>query len=89
MTKAMKLELPAEIEARIQSKIDSGLYRDATEVVSAAMAALERDESGMAEIPDNVDELRAMIDVGLEDMRAGRVTTVTSESELRALIESL
>ena len=53
------------------------------------MAALERDESGMAEIPDDVDELRAMIDVGLEDMRAGRVTTVTSESELRALIESL
>lgn len=52
---------PADVEQRVQSQLETGLYPTEEDVLRAAMTALERERDD-----------RASIQAGIEDMEAGR-----------------
>ena len=82
----MKVELNPAFEKLVQEKVESGLYRDADEVVRDALRLLDRqiriDE-------EKLEALRSAIQLGVDDVEAGRYIEISSEEELDALFESL
>lgn len=82
----MKIELNDAFEKLVREKVESGLYRDAEEVVRDALRLLDRqiriDEEKLA-------ALRASIQLGIEDVEAGRYVEISSDEELDAFFESL
>ena len=82
----MKVELNPAFEKLVQEKVESGLYRDADEVVRDALRLLDRqiriDE-------EKLEALRAAVQLGVDDVEAGRYIEMSSEEELDALFESL
>jgi antitoxin ParD1/3/4 len=66
----MNIHLTDELERLVQSKVQSGRYNSASEVVREALRLLEeRDELRAI----RKDELRKRIAEGLEAVKAGRV----------------
>jgi antitoxin ParD1/3/4 len=66
----MNVSLTPEIEALIESKVKSGMYNSASEVVREGIRLLQqRDEMREAKL----NALRAEIQKGIDDMEAGRV----------------
>jgi len=82
----MKVELSGAFEQIVREKVESGLYHDADEVVRDALRLLDRQ--------DRIDEekleaLRAAIQLGIDDVEAGRYIEISSDEELDALFQSL
>lgn len=82
----MKVELNPAFEKIVREKVESGLYHDADEVVRDALRLLDRQ--------DRIDEekleaLRAAIQLGIDDVEAGRYIEISSDEELDALFQSL
>ena len=66
----MHVSLTPTLEKMIQEKVDSGLYNSASEVIREALRLLyEREEYQQRRIL----ELRREIQLGLDDVEAGRV----------------
>ncbi len=61
----MAIELKPEIEAKLHQKVTEGSYPSVSDLVEAALAALNRDEF-------HREQLRQMVNQGLEDLEAGR-----------------
>ena len=57
----MNYPFPADVEQRVQSQLETGLYPTEEDVLRAAMTALERERDDLASIQ-----------AGIEDMEAGR-----------------
>ena len=57
----MNYPFPADVEQRVQSQLETGLYPTEEDVLRAAMTALERERDDFASIQ-----------AGIEDMEAGR-----------------
>jgi len=69
----MNVSLGQELEKFISGKVSQGRYQTASEVVREALRLLEeRDKVREA----HLSALRREIDVGLNDIRAGRVTNL-------------
>lgn len=65
----MNVSLTPEIEALIESKVRSGMYNSASEVVREGIRLLhQRDEMREAKL----NALRAEIQKGIDDLEAGR-----------------
>jgi antitoxin ParD1/3/4 len=65
----MNVSLTPEIEAIIESKVKSGMYTSASEVVREGIRLLQqRDEMREAKL----NALRAEIQKGIDDLEAGR-----------------
>lgn len=65
----MNVSLTPEIEALIESKVKSGMYNSASEVVREGIRLLQqRDEMREAKL----NALRAEIQKGIDDLEAGR-----------------
>jgi antitoxin ParD1/3/4 len=60
----MAIQLPPDLEARIQQKVAAGFFSDADEVVREAMRLLDAQER-------QLDELRAKLQVGLDQLARG------------------
>ena len=74
------MKLSANVAAMVESIIDLGVYESAEEVLTAALQdfiAVQKIE------PDDDIDLRAKIDVGMADVRAGRLV----EFDLEGIIE--
>ena len=67
----MTITLTDELEELINEKVRSGAYKSADEVVMASLRLLKAKEEGM-------DALRLEIMRGVEDVRQGRFTTITT-----------
>jgi len=70
------VSLTDRLEAWVREKVDSGLYNNASEVVREALRAkmlAERSEAEKLEI------LKAELEKGMEDVRAGRVRKYSLE----------
>jgi len=68
----MNVSLTSELERFISDKVSEGRYQTASEVVREALRLLEeRDQVREA----HFRALRQEIDLGLRDVRAGRVTS--------------
>lgn len=68
----MSESISPEMEATIAAKVESGKYATATEVVRVALNEREERERKLA-------ELRAEIQLGIDDLEAGRFVTMTAE----------
>ncbi|HXQ14197.1 MAG TPA: type II toxin-antitoxin system ParD family antitoxin [Caulobacteraceae bacterium] len=82
----MDVKLTPELEDLVREKVETGLYQDESEVVAEALRLLDRlDQPSGPEI----ERLRAAIQVGIDDIAAGRFTTIHNEEELRAFFDDL
>ena len=77
----MNVSLTPELQAYVNSKVESGRYKSASEVVREGLRLLEEQDELKAL---RRERLRHLIDEGLEDLRVGR-SVVLDETELSAL----
>lgn len=82
----MKIELNDAFEKLVREKVESGLYRDAEEVVRDALRLLDRqiriDEEKLAALRESIEAARA-------DVAAGNYIEINSREELDAFFEAL
>lgn len=66
----MHISLTDRLEAWVRSKVESGLYNNASEVIREALRTQMRAESTQAE---DLEALRAQIDIGLQQAERGEL----------------
>lgn len=71
----MTVELTKEQEQLIEQQLASGRFRDKSEVIAKALTLLERHDAALAQVRADVEE-------GLGDLRAGRSRNYQSPQEL-------
>ena len=78
----MTIQLPADLETRIQEKVARGDYLDASEVVREAMRLLDARDHHHA-------ELRAKLQSGLDQLKRGEGALFTPElmAEIRQQVQ--
>lgn len=82
----MDVTLSPELEDLVREKLETGLYRDESEVVAEALRLLDRlDQPPSA----RQDALRQAVQQGLDDIAAGKFTAIKNEEELAAFFASL
>jgi antitoxin ParD1/3/4 len=82
----MNVTLSGELEDLVREKVATGLYRDEADVVAEALRLLDRTDQGSER---QIERLRAAIQVGIDDIAAGRFTDIHNEDELRAFFDDL
>jgi antitoxin ParD1/3/4 len=82
----MNVTLTPELEDLVREKVETGLYRDESDVIAEALRLLDRADRG-----SNASEaaLRAAVQLGLDDYDAGRFTVINNEEELEAFFRDL
>ena len=78
----MTIALSSEMEALVGARLRSGNYQSAEDVILKGLQLLEAQERKTL-------SLRQELQVGLDDVRAVRVTTIASESDASTLIEDI
>jgi antitoxin ParD1/3/4 len=68
---ALNVSLPMEMEARVREHVASGLYGSASEVIREALRLFEAYQSVQQ---SSLAALKADIDQGMADVKAGHVT---------------
>lgn len=76
----MNITLTPQLEELIQSKVDSGRYSDASDVVIQALQVLEREEQ--------LEHLRAEIQIGLDQIERGETIEWTEDTMDRLIREA-
>ena len=69
----LNVSLPKELEARVREHVASGLYGSASEVIREALRLFETYQTIQQ---SRLTALKADIDQGLADVKAGRVSPV-------------
>ena len=80
------VNLTAELEGFVKSQVESGYFNNASEVHRAALAAMAKAEE---ERRVRLERLRQEIQVGIDDLEAGRYRTISSEEESREFFAGL
>jgi putative addiction module CopG family antidote len=78
----MNHSLPADIQQRIEAQLASGSFTSEEDVLREALEALERRQRGLT-------ELREMVAVAEDDVKAGRVGSFDRENIKRDVSERL
>jgi len=73
---SLNVSLPAELENRVRQHVASGMYGSASEVIREALRLFETYQTVQA---SSLASLRADIDRGVEDIKAGRVEDLDME----------
>jgi antitoxin ParD1/3/4 len=73
----INVSLPAELEARVRQRVESGMYGSASEVIREALRLLDAYEQAREK---QLETLRTEIAVGLEDIRRGDTRAVDATS---------
>jgi antitoxin ParD1/3/4 len=79
----MVVTLSPELEDLVREMVETGLYRDASEVIAEALRLLDRDQSSTTR--DRA--LREAVQEGFDAIAAGDFTRVTTPEELNALFK--
>lgn len=82
----MNVSLTPELEAYVQSRVKSGLYTSASEVVREALR-FHQNRDPFANLDPNT--VKREIQKGLDDVEAGRVTSGTAEEHFERLKERM
>ena len=69
----LNVSLPAELESRVRAHVASGLYGSASEVIREALRLCEAHQSIQQ---SSIAALRADIEQGMADVRAGHVAAM-------------
>jgi antitoxin ParD1/3/4 len=70
----MHVSLSPELEKIVESKVESGLYDDASEVIREALRLMQTNEQLIAQL--KLDSLRRALADGEQDLRAGRYRVI-------------
>ncbi len=85
-TTTRTIDIPEELARFIHNSVAAGRYPDENEVVRAALQLLEREEE---EYRENLEELRAEVQKGIDAIEAGDCIELNSEEELSAYFDAL
>lgn len=75
------IDIPEEQARFMRDAVATGRFRDESEVVRAALQLLEQEEE---EYRENLETLRAEVQMGMDDIEAGRYTELNSREEIEA-----
>jgi len=79
----MHVSLTPELETRVKTKVQSGLYNNASEVIREALRFMDSHEEWVKEI--KLAHLREQLRVGLNQLDQGLGIPVKSKAELDRL----
>ncbi len=83
----MHISLTDELEARIKSKVKSGLYNNASEVVREALRFMDTHEDWIHEI--KLAHLREQLQVGVDELNRGEGISIQSKGALDHLFQDI
>jgi antitoxin ParD1/3/4 len=79
----MHVSLTPELEAKIRSKVESGLYNNASEVIREALRYMEQNQELIIQL--KLDRLRADVAIGAEQAEKGEF----SQRTIREIVSDL
>jgi putative addiction module CopG family antidote len=82
----MEIAIPKSLEALVRRKVDEGEYTTEAEVVADALRLMQLRDAVAAV---KRDRLRDALELGYEDVAAGRVIELETEDQIDALFASL
>jgi len=83
----MHISLTKELETRIKSKVKSGLYNNASEVVREALRFMDTHEDWIHEI--KLARLREQLQVGVDELNRGEGISIQSKDALDHLFQDI
>ncbi len=83
----MHISLTAELESRIKSKVESGLYNNASEVIREALRFMDIHEDWIQEL--KLARLREQLQVGVNQLERGEGITIQSKEALNDLFQDI
>ncbi len=83
----MHVSLTPELESRVKSKVKSGLYNNASEVIREALRFMETHEDWIYEI--KLSKLREQLQVGIDQLDQGKSVVIESRSTLDQLFQDI
>ncbi len=83
----MHISLTDELEARIKSKVKSGLYNNASEVVREALRFMDTHEDWIYEI--KLAHLREHLQLGVDELNRGEGIAIQSKDALDDLFQDI
>ena len=83
----MHISLTPELETRIKSRIESGLYNNASEVIREALRFMDTHEDWIHEI--KVAHLREQLQAGVDQLDQGEGVVIKSRGTLDKLFEDI
>ena len=83
----MHISLTPELETRVKSKVESGLYNNASEVIREALRFMDTHEDWIQEV--KVSQLREQIKAGIDQLDRGEGIPISSKRALDSLFDEL
>ena len=83
----MHVSLTPELQSRVQAKVESGLYNNASEVIREALRFMDAHEDWINEI--KIAHLREQLNIGLAQLEQGQGIAVESKASLNRLFEAI
>lgn len=83
----MHVSLTPELESRVKSKVESGLYNNASEVIREALRFMDTHEDLVHEI--KLAHLRQQLQAGMEQLERGQGIVIQSKTHLDSLFSDI
>ncbi len=83
----MHISLTPELETRIKSRVESGLYNNASEVIREALRFMDTHEDWIHEI--KLAQLRKQLKAGANQLDQGEGISIKSKDALDKLFEDI
>ena len=83
----MHISLTPELESRVRSRVESGLYNNASEVIREALRFMESHQAWVEEI--KLATLRGQLQIGIGQLDDGQGNNIQSKKALDALMEEI
>ena len=83
----MHISLTPELESRVKSKVATGYYNNASEVIREALRFMEVHEDWIHEI--KLTQLREQLQIGVDQLDSGKGIAVESRSALDTLFDDI
>lgn len=81
-----EIELTPKLSAFVEAQVSEGNYSNASEVLSTALEAMARIE---AEHTEKTARFHAEIQKGIDDIKAGRYTTISSQEDQEKFFDEI
>ncbi len=83
----MHISLTPELESRVKSKVKSGLYNNASEVIREALRFWETHDEWINEL--KLAQLRKQLRVGIDELESGDSIVISSKAMLDDLFQDI
>lgn len=83
----MHVSLTPELERRVKSRVESGLYNNASEVIREALRFMDSHEEWIRAI--KIAQIRQQLDIGIKELDQGKGIPIESDKELKDLFTNL